>query len=224
MKDGEQDGNVGLCMRGLGAMIVFFLNSSVTRDEKSTLCSLLPPCSSFTQLLDSPSTKLQVCLSSSVMSKRDANQLDSIDGEERGAKQARCSEEAADVTTASAASAAASGAFIADFSIATATSVSSTDPNTLQQARTRKLVSATLRSGSLTERMKATCALLKADGERAESLLDMSLRVEGHEVSQADSCVLLGLIAAESASLIVAVSACAAAAPGRLRVRAVSSS
>ena len=148
------------------------------------------------------------------MSKRDAaEQLDK--GEERGAKQPRCSEEAADVVTAAAASLGSAAS--------SAARTMAADLISLKQLHTLALVNATRGSGSLTERTEATCALLKADGERAESMLDMSLRVDGNEVSQTDSRMLWHPIAAESASLIVAVSGCAAAAPGRLRVRAVSS-
>ena len=41
----------------------------------------------------------------------------------------------------------------------------------------------------MTERVKATCKLLEEDRDRLESLLDMSLRVDGDEVSRGSESV-----------------------------------
>ena len=50
-------------------------------------------------------------------------------------------------------------------------------------ARTLELVDTMRGAGSLLERVKATCKLLEEDSKREESLLDMSLLVDGDEVS-----------------------------------------
>ena len=44
-------------------------------------------------------------------------------------------------------------------------------------------------AGNMLERVQATCKLLEEDGKRAESLLDMSLCVDGDEVSRASESV-----------------------------------
>ena len=48
---------------------------------------------------------------------------------------------------------------------------------------TLRLVEAMRGTDDVLERVKATCALLEEDGKRANSLLDMSLLVDGDEVS-----------------------------------------
>ena len=112
------------------------------------------------------------------MSKRDAAQLGVEEKEERGAKQSRYSEAAKDVTSAD------SAASTASSSNASVASAMGANSSSLKRAHTLELVNAIRGGGTLNERMRETCALLKADGERAESLLDMSLLVDGDEVRQ----------------------------------------
>ena len=111
------------------------------------------------------------------MTKRTA---DSQAAAARSSKQARTSDAAA-----AAASSFSSATAVASVSSAAAATAPSSEAFARRSGlRTLDFVNAMRGSGSVLERIQATCKLLQEDSEREESLLDMSLRVDGDEVSE----------------------------------------